>query len=113
MSPQPHVGQSRTFYGIDTKIGYAQYVGELPMKHGDWVIYREATWPLQDYNFYKVVDVQEVYFMAKWGVGRKQPYCLHLQNHAGSKFWGCPEDYILTTTTQPSDAWGNPSVSPA
>jgi hypothetical protein len=105
--------RGKTYYGIDTKIGYAQYIGQLTMGVGDWLVPKTAAFPFHDYSFFQVESIQEVHYLAHWNRAHdnKYPYCLHLKSSTGSMFWACPEHYIKVST-RPSDAWGQPHASP-
>ncbi len=103
--PKPTTGAS-TSYGVESKIGYAQYIGNLPMDRNDWVVEKKVcTYPFTDAQMYRVVDIQEMFWMAEWDRVANRPKCLQLEDHYGVKFWANPELYFMVST-MPSEHWG-------
>ncbi len=88
-----------------SKFDYNVLISNLPFKKGDVVISKAImnTNSLTKYAVYKVVDIQEIHYMAEYDA-QGRPKVLHLKDHDRFDFWSnhelwvpCPPDVLERT----------------
>ena len=85
-----------------SKLDYNVLIGSLPYKKGDILISKAIMNPscLTKYAVYKVVDIQEIHYMAEYDT-QGRPKTLHLKDHDKFDFWSnhemwvpCPQEVL-------------------
>ena len=79
------------------KFEYNKYLNELPFKREDFIIHTSIDQydKLTHWAIYKVVDIQEIHYMAEYDTTGK-PNCIHISNLVNThKFWTSPERFKL------------------
>ncbi len=79
-----------------SKFDYNVLISNLPFKKGDVVISKAIINRdnITRHAFYKVVDIQEIHYMAEY-TPQGKPKCIHLKDNHTFDFWSSPDMWEL------------------